>query len=86
MLCLSDISVDELLSIAAGIENRSEHPLANAIIRKAKSEAISIPPVSDFQAVPGKAPMVSLMNSVTILVIYAILTVLISMSGSIWNR
>jgi len=54
VISLSDISVDKLLSIAAGIENRSEHPLANAIIRKAKSEAISIPPVSDFQAVPGK--------------------------------
>ncbi|MGI5879182.1 MAG: heavy metal translocating P-type ATPase [Syntrophomonadaceae bacterium] len=54
LISLSDTGVDELLAVAAGIENRSEHPLASGIVSKAKSTAINIPPVSDFQAVPGK--------------------------------
>ncbi|MDD3852885.1 MAG: heavy metal translocating P-type ATPase [Syntrophomonadaceae bacterium] len=54
LISLSDMTVDKLLTIAAGIENRSEHPLASAIIRKAEIKAVTIPPVSDFQAVPGK--------------------------------
>ena len=43
----------ELLSLAAGLEHFSEHPLAKAIVSKAREQAL--PPVefSDFQALTG---------------------------------
>lgn len=43
----------EILKYAAIAEKNSEHPLAEAIVNKAKSEMISIPEPKSFQAVPG---------------------------------
>ncbi len=43
-----------LLSIAGALEKNSLHPLAKAIILKAKKEGVSILPVSDELTVPGK--------------------------------
>lgn len=44
----------ELLSVAASIEQKSEHPLAQAIVRAAKNRTIPLLEVDDFQAKPGK--------------------------------
>jgi len=44
----------ELLSLAAGLEAGSEHPLAEAIVLKAKQENLQAAAVTDFQAVFGK--------------------------------
>ena len=43
----------QLLAMAAGVESRSEHPLAQAVLRAAESRSISIPDVRDFQSLPG---------------------------------
>ena len=43
----------ELLRFAAAVEEKSEHPLARAIIRKAKEEKIEPEEVTDFSAVVG---------------------------------
>ena len=43
-----------LLGLAAGLESRSEHPLAHAVLAKAKEDGITIRPVEDFAAVTGK--------------------------------
>ena len=43
-----------ILEIAASLEKNSEHPLAQAIIDKAKERKIKILEVKNFQAVPGK--------------------------------
>ena len=43
----------ELLKFAAAVEEKSEHPLARAIIRKAKEEKIEPEEVTDFSAVVG---------------------------------
>jgi len=43
-----------LLSMAAGLELRSEHPLARAILQRADTDKLSYTTVSDFTAVPGK--------------------------------
>ena len=43
----------DILSIAASIESRSEHPLAEAILRCAHEEAVPIHPVSEFKSLPG---------------------------------
>src|SRR3989344_3951529 len=44
---------DELLEIAAGLEAKSEHPLAEAICRYAEEEGIPPVAVREFQAIPG---------------------------------
>ena len=44
----------DLLSLAAGMEAGSEHPLAEAIVQKAQQEALTPAKVTDFQAVFGK--------------------------------
>ncbi len=44
----------ELLSLAAAVESRSEHPLADAIIRKAREDGLTLPQSSDFEAVTGQ--------------------------------
>ena len=47
------VSDNELLKFAAAVEEKSEHPLARAIIRKAKEEKIEPEEVTDFSVVVG---------------------------------
>ncbi|AOM84331.1 Lead, cadmium, zinc and mercury transporting ATPase / Copper-translocating P-type ATPase [Salisediminibacterium beveridgei] len=44
----------DLLSLAASLEKSSQHPLASAIMRKAKDEQIAIQDVFEFQSITGK--------------------------------
>lgn len=44
----------ELLRLAASAERGSEHPLAEAVVRKAASEGISLAEVNGFEAAAGK--------------------------------
>jgi Cu+-exporting ATPase len=53
VVCLSDLSSDELLRLAACAEQKSEHPLARLILDKAKARSLPIDPCDDFQAHPG---------------------------------
>ncbi|MBM2826353.1 MAG: copA, partial [Dehalococcoidia bacterium] len=46
-------SKEELISIAAAAERGSEHPLAEAILAKAKELQVPVAEVSEFLAVPG---------------------------------
>ena len=43
----------KLLAIAASVEARSEHPLAKAIMERAKTDEIAVAEVTDFSAVVG---------------------------------
>lgn len=43
----------KLLQLAASIENQSEHPLADAIVKKAKEKKISLYNAKQFKAIPG---------------------------------
>ncbi|OGZ34147.1 MAG: hypothetical protein A2Y98_02325 [Candidatus Portnoybacteria bacterium RBG_19FT_COMBO_36_7] len=45
---------NEILQLAASIEKKSEHPLAQAIVKKAEQDNIAIKNATDFEAVPGK--------------------------------
>jgi Cu+-exporting ATPase len=47
-------SEKEILQIAASIEKNSEHPLAEAIVKKAKEENLDLFEVKNFQAIPGR--------------------------------
>jgi len=44
---------DQILQIAASIESKSEHPLADAIVNKAKEKNLVLLEVQEFSAVPG---------------------------------
>jgi Cd2+/Zn2+-exporting ATPase len=46
-------TMEDLLTIAAAIETRSEHPLAHTVIRYAESHNVPIIPAEDFQAIKG---------------------------------
>ena len=48
------ISEQELLKIAAALEKKSEHPLAEAVLLKAEEAHLELPEAEEFQAVPGK--------------------------------
>ena len=43
----------ELLKDIASLENKSEHPIARAIVNKAQEDNISLIEVKDFKAIPG---------------------------------
>ena len=45
---------DEVLAIAASLETGSEHPLALAILNKAKEKQLDFAPADDFSAIPGR--------------------------------
>jgi heavy metal translocating P-type ATPase len=47
------MSQDELLGLAASAENLSEHPVARAIVRAAKSKNIPIVPATEFRSTAG---------------------------------
>ena len=47
------VDEDEVISLAAGLEKLSEHPLAEAIVKYAEEESIKINEVKNFKAIPG---------------------------------
>jgi len=49
----SKSQTDLILQIAASVEKNSEHPLAEAIIKKAKEKKLELFEVKNFQAIPG---------------------------------
>ena len=50
----ANLSEKDFLSIAASIEQGSEHPLAGAVVNKAKEEGIEIKTPDKFEIIPGK--------------------------------
>lgn len=50
----SDRTDDEIVSILASLESKSEHPIAYAISIYAKEKNISVLPIADFEAIKGK--------------------------------
>ena len=53
LLPAEGVTETELLTLAAALESRSEHPLAKAVLADAEAKAITPPEVSDFAALPG---------------------------------
>ena len=47
------VTESELLTLAASLEQKSEHPLAKAVLAYAETETIACPDVTDFTALPG---------------------------------
>lgn len=51
---VQDFSLETMVQIAAALEKKSEHPLADAIVEYAERQKLSIPEVRDFKAVFGR--------------------------------
>jgi P-type Cu+ transporter len=49
-----EMTDDDVLALAAAAEQGSEHPLGEAIVRRAKERGVAVPPVSEFTGVPGQ--------------------------------
>jgi Cu2+-exporting ATPase len=47
------VSEEQVLALAAAVERDSEHPLAEAIVRRAEEAGVAQFPVTDFENVPG---------------------------------
>ena len=50
---LDELSQEELLTLAAGVESHSEHPLADAILHEARHRGIDYTKGKDFVGLPG---------------------------------
>lgn len=46
-------SETELLTVALSLEQKSEHPLARAVLRYAEAQGLHAPEITDFQTLPG---------------------------------
>ncbi len=44
----------ELLRLAAALQQHSEHPLARAVLDRARADALTVPPATEAQALPGR--------------------------------
>ena len=53
LIAYGNYNENELLKIAASVENDSEHPLAEAIVNETKEKNIEIKPYEKFRAMPG---------------------------------
>ena len=58
-----DIDENEFLKLAAGVESASEHPLAEAIVEKAKEKSFEIVSPTEFQAISGRGIVASVSGS-----------------------
>jgi P-type Cu+ transporter len=50
---VNGVTEDELLLVAASVEQNSEHPLAAAIVHGAKERNVKLQPVADFNSITG---------------------------------
>lgn len=53
-------SADEVIALAAGVEQGSAHPLAKAILAEAGARGLTLAPAQDAAAIPGKAVVATL--------------------------
>jgi Cd2+/Zn2+-exporting ATPase len=54
IIALNAAEKDKVISLAASLESRSEHPIAAAIVRHAEKSGIDIAAPSEFKSIPGR--------------------------------
>jgi Cd2+/Zn2+-exporting ATPase len=50
----AEVNEDQLLALAAAVESRSGHPLAQAVVRAAQAKGLSLPDVGDVESITGR--------------------------------
>lgn len=53
-VALGDASEEELLRVAGAVERRSQHPLAEAVVRRAEAAGITLPDAGELQSVTAR--------------------------------
>jgi Cu+-exporting ATPase len=53
IIAVPPYSQEEVLGLAAAVEHDSEHPLGEAVVKKAGEKGLTLSPTTDFQAIPG---------------------------------
>ena len=53
VVCVDGVSRDEALLNSGAVEKSSEHPIARAIVRAAEEEVGVLPPLDEFESLPG---------------------------------
>lgn len=56
-----------VLRLAASLEKKSEHPLAEAIVNSAKEKGLTLTDIQNFESIPGKGVKGKLNNSIVLL-------------------
>lgn len=51
---LGGVATDELLRIAAAVEGRSQHPLAQAVVRRAETDGLALPEAGELQSLTAR--------------------------------
>lgn len=54
VITFSELDKDEVLRIAASLEESSEHPIARGIVRGSRDAGLELVRIDDFKAIPGK--------------------------------
>ena len=54
VIALNGVPERDLLASVAALEAKSEHPLAHAVVRAARSEQLVLAPVAEFRSLPGQ--------------------------------
>jgi Cu+-exporting ATPase len=54
MIVAKGVDENELLLLAASLEQRSEHPLARAVLERASESGLQLRDVANVRAIPGK--------------------------------
>ncbi|MEI7857051.1 MAG: heavy metal translocating P-type ATPase [Methanomicrobiales archaeon] len=68
------ITEETLLSLAASVEKNSQHPLAQAVVRSAKSRAVKIEPAEQFDTFGGRGVAASVLSEIVLIGNRAFLT------------
>ena len=65
MIAIENGTADEVLAVAASAEQRSQHPLAQAVVRAAEARGLSFEPADQLTSLPGKG-LVAKLGAVTV--------------------
>ncbi|MFA4823592.1 MAG: heavy metal translocating P-type ATPase [Methanoregula sp.] len=62
-----DISEETLLSLAASVEKNSQHPLAQAVVRRAESRGVNIEPAAQFDTFGGRGVAATVLSEIVLI-------------------
>ena len=67
VVSLNGVGPERILQLAASLEVRSEHPIAAAIVSRARGQQIALAPVERFQSLPGLGAQASVDGALVVI-------------------